>query len=373
MSYQGNNNNQGDYVPLTPDSTVGMTEQERRTAVNAAMTRASSATVTIEIDGITYKYTLEQIAEMNAILSFARHEGMFPTTTTTCSNARAVIHDYLRYIELSALRDSIPRERWNQERGIVERLVEITRDIRNRDKVAAYKSEEERVNAHVNNMMSGVSAESRLYDIVQHAVAFAVNNGSGQEAADLTGKSMANLLNGIRGVIQEMAGQGPRIIEGANVQAVLGDVFGIIENAMGDLATPLHSDIEDLGEHVEHMDGQIMHLNAIGQHVNAIDGHVNSLGTNINAMSTLLGSTNGNIATMTTQVNLLQTIVGMLPNMIAQSLQEMLPQALHNAIAPIVEVIEAQLHIAIPAASFQQQPTGLKKLIRDIKNFFRRN
>lgn len=330
----------------------------------------------VEIDGVTFRYTFQQLTEMGTVLAHARSQGLFPPTTAAAHDFHAITQDYLRFIQLSAARGNAPREEWNQMRDVVQLLVEITQEIRARDKVAAEKTEEERVQAHVANMMSGVSAENKLYDIVKHAVTFAMNNGSGDEAATVTGQNMAALLDGIRGVIREMAGQGTHNVDGVNVEAVLEDVFGMIDFALGHSVGPLDRNVNALGGRVAHMDGQIMHLNAIGQHVNAIDGHVHSLGNNINAFGTLLNSTNGNVISLTTQIALLQTIVNMLPRMIAEACEQMLPGAAQEAMGPIIAIIEGHLGTALPigaAHGTQQQPRGLKKFFKSVKKLFRKN
>ncbi|KAI1800853.1 hypothetical protein F4811DRAFT_574701 [Daldinia bambusicola] len=353
-------------TPGTPDSGVVIVGQQTRDAMAQANETAQGVIVMVEIGGVKFSYTLKQIAQMANTLARARADGHFPPTTARGSDVRATVHDYLRFMELSAARGDAPQEAWSQMPDVVQMLVDITREIQARDKVAAEMNEQQRVNAHVDNMMSGVGAEARLYNIVQHAVAFAMNNGSGDEAATITGQNMVNLLDGIRGVIREMAGQGIHNVDGVNLDAVIEEVFGTIDLALG-------GQVNDMRGQLNRVDGQILHLNAIGQHVNAIDGHVHSLGNNLNAMGTLLGSTNGNIATMTTQVGLLQTIVNMLPRMIAESLQQMLPEALHGAIGPIIQALETQLGVPSlvgAAQNAQRQPRGLKKVFKSVKKFF---
>ncbi|KAI2783059.1 hypothetical protein F4815DRAFT_503931 [Daldinia loculata] len=375
MSPQGDNNRNQE-VPRTPDSGIGMANGQELGAMANAIEGAQSAIVMIEIDGVTYRYTLHQITEMGTVLAHARSQGLFPPTTAAGHDVHAITSDYLRFIQLSAARGDAPREEWNQMRNVVQLLVEITQEIQARDKVAAEKTEEERVNAHVANMMSGVGAEAKLYDIVKHAVTFAMNNGSGDEAATVAGQNMVNILHGIRGAINEMAGQGTHNINDANVESVLEEVFGMIDFALGNFVGPLNKNVNALGGRVEHMDGQITHLNAIGQHVNAIDGHVHSLGNNLNAMGTLLNSTNGNVVSLNTQIALLQTIVNMLPRMISEALQQMLPGAAQEAMGPIIAIIEGHLGTALPigaARDTQQQPRGLKKFFKSVKKMFRKN
>ncbi|KAI1655837.1 hypothetical protein F4813DRAFT_397982 [Daldinia decipiens] len=381
MSSQGDKNCNQE-VPRTPDSGIGMMEgQEPGTTANAT-NDPQNAMVAIERHGVTVRYTLGQITAMGASLARARADGLFPPTTAASHDVRAITSDYFRFVQLTAARGTAPPEEWNQMRHVVQLLVEITQEIRARDKVAAEQTEEERVQAHVTNMMSGVSAETKLYNIVKHAVTFAMNNGSGDEAATLTGQSMVNILHGIRGAINDMADQGTHGVNNVNVETVLEEVFGMIDFALSNFVGPLDQNVEQMrGQlnrvdgQISHVDGQIMHLNAIGQHVNAIDGHVHSLGNNINAFGTLLNSTNGNVVSLTTQIALLQTIVNMLPRMIAEACQQMLPGATQEAMGPIIAIIEGHLGTALPigtANGTQQQPRGVKKFFNSVKKLFRK-
>ncbi|KAI1780537.1 hypothetical protein F4818DRAFT_450992 [Hypoxylon cercidicola] len=307
------------------------------------------ATVTIEHHGSSVEYTLGQVMEMRAVLAKARADGLFPTTKAAHGDMKATSQDYFNLVLLNHVRDLYPREEWNKQRAVVDLLIRITRDIRARDKVAAEKTEEERVKAHVSNMMSGVGAEAKLYNIVQHAVTYAAKNGSSDQAATITGQNMAELLNGIRAVIKAMSGKGTHGVTDHNVESVLEEVFGMIDFALGNVTDPLHKDVQDLGGHVKDMHGEIVHLNAIGQHVNAIDHHVHSLGNNVNSFGTLLNSTNGNVVSMTTQIALLQTIVNMLPQMIAENLQQRIPEVLIAALGPLMQEIEAHLNGVSPS------------------------
>ncbi|KAI1403819.1 hypothetical protein F4819DRAFT_505624 [Hypoxylon fuscum] len=315
------------------------------------MTGNQTATVSLEINGATMNFPLQTITQMGAKLEQARAEGIFPTTTAAGFDMQATVQDYLRLVQLENARGDAPRSEWNNMQNVVDLSIRIAQDIRTRDKVAGDLSETERVNAHVENMMSGVGAEAKLYQIVQHAVVHAVKNGTPEEAA--AGQNMAELLNGIRGVIKNMAGQGTHGVHDVNIEAVVEEVFSTIDFALGQTldghAKQMNGQFNRVEGQINTVNGQIIHLNAIGQHVNAIDGHVHSLGNNLNSMGTLLNSTNGNITSMTAQVSLLQTIVNMLPRMITeileQNLQQMLPEALHSALGPMMQAIESQLGI----------------------------
>ncbi|KAI5864201.1 hypothetical protein GGS23DRAFT_620030 [Durotheca rogersii] len=354
--------NPGGQDPVTPpDSAVRCPDMDRTAndasfATNHTLANGQTARVT---------YTFGEINSMWATLQDARREGLFPTTTATFNDTRAVIEDYGYYMSLRSLRGDAPPDQWPDMPEVAESLTQITRDIRARDKVAANASESDRVRAHVNNMMSGVNAEARLYSIVQHAVNYAHQNGSGEQATTLTGQTMAALLDGIRGVITEMAGKGTHNVNGTNVDAVMEDVFGVIDMALNENANKVDGQLN-------RVDGQIMHLDAIVHHVGAIDGHVHSLGNNLNAMSTLLNSTNGNVVSLNTQLGLLQSIVNLLPQMIQQALEDVLPQG----IQPIITILEQQLGVAlanrIGAIAAANKKARRAKKFSKFLNFFKK-
>ncbi|KAI1381471.1 hypothetical protein F4677DRAFT_440687 [Hypoxylon crocopeplum] len=365
-----------------PDSGIAMDNEEVfRLAMEAATNRVGSVATTVDHNGVSVSYTPEQLTMMGSELAKARAEGRFPPTKAASYDIQATAHDYLCLLSLNEARGTAPREEWHTMPYVVELLVRIKREIQARDKVTAEKTEEQRVNAHVTNMMSGVGAEAKLYSIVQHAVTYAVKNGSDDQAATTAGQNMVAVLDGIRGVIRDMGGRGTHGINDHNVESVLEEVFRMIDYALGSFVDPLDENVKKMdGQYnrvdgqINRVDGQIMHLHAIGQHVDAIDNHVHSLGNNLNAMGTLLNSTNGNITVMTSQVSLLQTIVNMLPRMIADSLKQQLPATLQIAMSPIVDAFEAQLGASFytgTTANEEGNINGKRKFFKSISSRFR--
>ncbi|KAI0008454.1 hypothetical protein F4779DRAFT_641819 [Xylariaceae sp. FL0662B] len=294
--------------------------------------------------GVAVKLTLDDMNNMRRELAIARREGRFPATSASEHDTGIVFEDYMRLQALNNARGDAAPEDWNRMPNVVELMSSITREIRQRDEVRGEESYGANVNAHVENMMNGINAENHLYRIVQHAVHFAVNNGGNNEGATQAGVNMAALLDRIRGVVREMAGEGTHGVNNQNVDGVLEQVFSVIDDA-------LNARVDHMDGQIKNMDGQINsldsitngQLNAIAAHTKAIDGYVNSMGTNLNSMGTLIHSTNNNINAMGSQLNLLQTIVNMLPQMITRVLEEILPQAIQGSIGPIMESIEAQL------------------------------
>ncbi|KAI1388365.1 uncharacterized protein F4822DRAFT_443397 [Hypoxylon trugodes] len=371
-----------------PDSAVDMSGDATFAADMESATRGvQDGRIVIDYNGIAISCTFDEITKMGAELAKARAEGIFPRTKAASHNIRATIEDYFRLGELTEARGTTPRENWTEQPEVAELQVRIAREIRDRDKIAADESEAVRVQSHVSSMMEGVGAEAKLYNIVQHAVAYAVKSSSADSAATQTvGQNMAELLRGIRGVIKEMGEKGTLAggAHGVDLEAVLEDVFGMIDFAMDQTLDgrakrmdgqikdmdgqikDMDGQIKDMDGQIKDMDGHIMHLNAIGQHVNAIDGHVHSLGNNLNSMGTLLNSTNGNITAMTAQVALLQTIVNMLPRMIAEVLEQQLPGIVDASTKPIIAALEAHYGISLTRFPGTQKKNKVKKFFKSI-------
>ncbi|KAI6085575.1 hypothetical protein F4821DRAFT_260713 [Hypoxylon rubiginosum] len=360
-----------------PDSAVFMSFMEAQEGNSSLTDRDVGNVITLDHDGIHVKYTHGDIQKMQANLTDARADGLFPTTTALSDNVRATVDDHARLVSLNRVREAYHPEEWNQQPAVVDLLFRITRDIRARDKLAADKSEEDRVKAHLDNMMSGVNAEAKLYNIVKHAVTYAIKNGSTDHDAAVAGQNMAQLLNGIRGVIKEMGDKGDHGVHGVNIEAVLEDVFGMIDFALDGQAKQVDGRVKHMDGQIEHVDGQIKHLNAIGHHVNAIDGHVHSLGNNINSFGTLLNSTNGNVVSLTTQVALLQTIVNLIPRLVSDGVEQLLPEIIQQAFGPIVQALEAQLGVAsnhsFGGVYGHNKKSILKKITSAFKKLFKKS
>ncbi|KAI1461075.1 hypothetical protein F4805DRAFT_454012 [Annulohypoxylon moriforme] len=375
-----------------PDSAISMASagSPLREAMDDIMNdnrQRQTNTVIVEMDGVRVMMTFRQLQTMNEELARARAAGHFPRTTAPAYDIQATVEDYRRLQELSRVRGSAPPEQWRSMREASELHVRIAQQIAERDEVTGESAEHQRVHQLVANLMNGVDTESRMYGIVQHAVAHAIKKQQSDAAATMTGQSMIEMLKGIRTAINQMGERGAHGVSEHNFEAVLEEVFGMIDHALGEglgervqhmdgQINRVDGQIDRVDGQINHVDGQIMHLNAIGQHVNAIDGHVHSLGNNLGAMSVLLNSTNGNITGMTTQIGVLQTIVNMLPQMIQQVLHERLSQALEDALRPLIDLIEAHYGVSIgqidPATINAQGQSKKSKVKSFFKGIFKR-
>ncbi|RYO93424.1 hypothetical protein DL766_000814 [Monosporascus sp. MC13-8B] len=326
--------------PTSPGQTMTSRDfANHPTAARGAREQTAESPITAMING--YPIDAAELETMGRALIQARANGEFPRTTTPSYDIQATLDDYARLVRLREARGDAPRSEWPNMRNATNLLINITRDIRNRDELRGDQAEATTVQNRIANMMQGVHGEANLYRLVQHAVHHSIQNQAVQQDLAAGGHEMAGILSEIRDRIEHLATEGRHGVNESNMEDVLEEVFGMIEHALIDAAGPIRLNANRLDTI---SDANQAHVNAISQHVNAIGGYVNALSTNMSAMSNNLNSTAGNVQAMTTQVGVLQTFLGMLPQMVTQAVQDILPQALQEAVAPtLAPIILARL------------------------------
>ncbi|KAI1485004.1 hypothetical protein F5X96DRAFT_691515 [Biscogniauxia mediterranea] len=381
--------------PMTGLPTPPVTPTEVVEASGSVVTGQESP-IAVVVNGTPYTST--DIASMGRILSRARVENEFPTTTTPGYNVQAMIDDYTRLMQLRQLRVGLSRSEWITDRAASEYLVAVTRDIRERDETLAEEAATANVEARVGGMMNGVQAESTMYQLIRHAVHSVLQTHDVQQAGANSGVDMAAVVQdvdrrlneltatheGVSAIMTQMRNMvQPHIrreiaeAPGVDMESVFEDIFATIERSLLDATGPLrlninrmNGQINNMEGQINHVDGQIVQLNAITGHARAIEGHVQAMGTNLNSMGTLLNSTNGNITAITSQVGLLQTIIPMLPQMIVQAIQQVLPEILNEAIGGAINdnlvnslqaFVGAMNNVRTQAASPGKSASGNKK------------
>ncbi|KAK7755702.1 hypothetical protein SLS62_002313 [Diatrype stigma] len=306
-------------------------------------------------------YTPAQIEGMARDLAQARTDGEFPRTTTPGYYVQATVEDHARLVRLREVHGGVTREKWSHMREATELFVEFARQIKERDGLRDDQEEATTIEGRIKKMIRGCHGEANLYALVNHAVHHAVQNHAVKQDLATGGITLSRILDLIRGVIREQADTGRHGVTEENMETVLEDVFEMIEHALIDATGPLRINVNRLDNITGAQQGQVEdlnnittaqqtqvnaldmiknaqqgHVNAIGTHVSAIGTQVGALGLHIDSMSGNVNSVAGNVQAMTTQVTLLQTIVSMLPEVIARAVEEALPQALHEALVPIV-------------------------------------
>ncbi|RYP31680.1 hypothetical protein DL767_005593 [Monosporascus sp. MG133] len=332
--------------PTSPGQTMSSRDSANSpTAARGVREQTPESPISVIVNG--YPINASTITDMARELAKARANGEFPRTTTPDYIVQATIDDYGRLTQLREARGDAPRSEWPNMRNATTLLTNITRDIRNRDELRGDRVEATTVRDRVANMMQGVHGEANLYRLVQHAVHHSIQNQAVQRDLATGGHEMANVLNEIRKTIEVIATEGRHGVTESNMEDVLEQVFGMIEHALIDATGPLRLNVNRMDNISDANQSQVNRLiiisdanqaqvNAISQHVNAIGGHVGALGSNINSLSGNVNSVAGNVQALSSQLSVLQTIINMLPQMVTQAVQEILPQAAQEAIVPII-------------------------------------
>ncbi|KAK9426766.1 hypothetical protein SUNI508_00293 [Seiridium unicorne] len=275
-------------------------------------------------------------------LDTARNEGRFPETTTSYMNAQAVLNDYERLQDLEDL------ERGSRQH--TELYIENVRRIQERDSVVVHENHEAHYQQVVDNMMRNQAVGDDLHALIRHAARVA----------------SANAVERVLARHQEQGLQVP------NMEAVLEDIFAVIEARLLDAAGPLRLNVNALRNMVDHnlagqvnrMDQGVDNLNRVdqglGNHLNrinhvdqglannlenlttqlgamnnnvsAVGNHTNALGALMHALNNTAMATNTQMGQFRGQVEVLQNILNLLPGLIQQAVQQILPGAIQAAL-----------------------------------------
>ncbi|KAI0906538.1 hypothetical protein F4823DRAFT_631383 [Ustulina deusta] len=294
----------------------------------------------ILVQGMPYR--LENVMEMGAALTRARRQRMFPPTATPGYNVRATIDDYEDLMRLNAAREDSTDTRDDAFRPDIASLyIRIQRRIQDRDLTHGEVAADSNVRARLSGFANSAGAEASMYNLMRHAMnsVLRLNNLTVDSDNNLVDSVAARVISEIRSDVQTRVARGEHNTEGVDMNSVMEEVFKAIEHALGDRVesqadrldantTRLDANATRLDANVTRADNQI---NAIAGHVNAIDNHVHAMGNNVNAMGALLNSTNGNVTSLTANIAVLQTILSMLPQMVTNAVQDMLPDVIGTA------------------------------------------
>ncbi|KAJ8119328.1 hypothetical protein ONZ43_g3701 [Nemania bipapillata] len=291
-----------------------------------------SGSPVILVGGMPYQFN--RIMEMGEALAKARRERMFPPTITPTYNVQAVIDDFEALERLNAAREGTKDNRDDAFRPEISRLyVEIQRKIQDRDLTHGEVAADSNVRARLSGFANGTGAETGMYNLMRHAVQSVLRlNNLTTDDTNVVDAAASRVINDIRATVQSHVSRGAHGVDGVNMEGVMEGVFDAIENSLA----------QGVGVHAARLDGQInnmssitnaqnIQVDAIASHVNAIDSHVHAMGNNVNAMGTLLNSTNGNVTTLTSNISTLQAILNMIPQMVTNSVKEMLPDVIGSA------------------------------------------
>ncbi|KAK6068996.1 hypothetical protein SCUP515_09201 [Seiridium cupressi] len=314
----------------------------------------------------------QRLAPIAQELDTARNEGRFPETTTSYMNAQAVLDDYERLQDLEDL------ERGSRQH--TELFIENVRRIQERDSVVVHENHEAHYQQVVDNMMRNQAVGDDLHALIRHAARVA----------------SANAVERVLARHQEQGLQAP------NMEAVLEDIFAVIEARLLDAAGPLRLNVNNLRNMVDNnLNGQVNNLRnvvdnvdnnlagqvnnlrnvvdnvdnnlagqvnrmdqgvdnlnrvdqglannlenlttqlgAMNNNVNAVSNHTNALGALMHALNNTAMATNTQMGQLGNEVNGLQQITNMLPGLVQQVVQQVIQQILPGAIqAGLVQAV----------------------------------
>ncbi|KAI1347732.1 hypothetical protein F5Y01DRAFT_329263 [Xylaria sp. FL0043] len=270
-------------------------------------------------------YRYSKLMEMGEALAKARRERMFPATITPAYNIKATIDDYEDLQRLNIAREGAADTRDDAFRSDVAGLyVKIQRRIQDRDLTHGEVAADSNVRARLSGFANSTGAETGMYNLMRHAMnsVLRLNNLTVDSDNNHVDAVVTRVVNEVRATVQSQATRGAHGVNGVNMDGVMDNVFSTIQDALG-------GQINNMSNITNAQSDQVK---AIASHVGAIDNHVHAMGNNVNAMGALLNSTNGNVTSLTANIAVLQTLLNMLPQMVTNSVQEMLPDVLGPAI-----------------------------------------
>ncbi|KAI1171639.1 hypothetical protein F4777DRAFT_593659 [Nemania sp. FL0916] len=314
---------------------------------------------TIIVGGIPYSF--DRIRKMGDALALARRGRSFPPTTTPNYNLQSIIDDFADLERLNAARKNSKDIRDDAfQPNIACVYTQIQRRIQDRDLASGEVAADSNVRARLGGFANGTGAEATMYNLMRHAVVSVLRMNGLTRDSDIQDADAvtSRVVREIRHSVQTQAALGVHGVDAANMDHVMEAVFASIQDALGnrvefqadrvefqaDRLDGQINNMDRIAEGVEtHMNNterianaQLLQVNAIAGHANAINNHVHALGNNVNAMGTLLNGTNGNVTALTTGIGTLQTILNTTPQMVTNSVQEMIPGIMSTAVEQAV-------------------------------------
>ncbi|KAI4600363.1 hypothetical protein KJ359_000717 [Pestalotiopsis sp. 9143b] len=276
-------------------------------------------------------------------LEAARVDNRFPNTTTSYRNAQAVLDDYE---QLESLRRHV---NGTQEHNTL--YVENARRIQERDSQTVHENRDAHVRHTVQGLLRNQDVGEDLHAIVRQAARVASANAIERALARQDQQvDRSTLVRDVsQAIIRAMAEQdlvGVQAVQ--NVDDILEDMFGVVENSILDATGPLRLNVNRMRDENDRLSNmQQTHDGAIGNHLNnlttqvgAMNTHVGAVGTHVNALSSLMQvmnstatRTNNQMDQVGNDLNSLHQVTAMLPALIQEVLQQALPGAIQAALA----------------------------------------
>ncbi|KAK9781126.1 hypothetical protein SCAR479_04947 [Seiridium cardinale] len=302
----------------------------------------------------------EILVPMAQELETARNEGRFPDTTTSYMNAQAVLDDYMHLQDLEGL------ERGSRQHN--ELYIENVRRIQERDSVVVHDNHDAHYQQVVDNMMRNQAVGDDLHALIRHAARAASANAVERVLARHNQQApQGNMVREIvQGLSQDVNFRGVLAGHGLDMEAILEDVFAVIEARLLDAAGPLRLNVNNLRNMVDNnLNGQVNNLRniaadqqathaaaenqinnlttqvgAMNNNLTAVGNHTNALGALMQALNNTAIANNTQMGQLGNEVNGLQQITNMLPGLVQQVVQQVIQQILPGAIqAGLVQAV----------------------------------
>ncbi|KAK8093937.1 TCP-1/cpn60 chaperonin family-domain-containing protein [Apiospora hydei] len=216
-----------------------------------------------------------EINDIGSRLAAARANGELPDTTAPDYNLEIMYQDYQRLLYLQRLRGDVSKP---ASREYNAAFVEVNREISQRDIQFRQVQRETETSQRMESIREHLNAQVREHNARQaavEAVATAVRNGQAQNV------EASVVINQIRAAVQTMAGTQAHGIDGANMDAVMEEVFATIETALLDAAGPLRLNNNRLDQNNNRLD---QNNNRLDQNNNRLDQNNNRLDQNNNRL-----------------------------------------------------------------------------------------
>lgn len=295
-------------------------------AVVSFMT-ASTDGETPQTTPVRIEYSVDQIDAMQEELSIARDDGQFPRSNRVYYGFSNLVEDYQRLQHLQHLRRGLSPQEASQEWR--DAFVDTARELADRDAANAEQARDARIENNVHGIIERENQAADSYNMRLHTAVQAVRLATGNAQAN--GVTLPAILDDIRTAIQNMASHGAHGVQANNMDDVFEEIFGIVESSLLDATGPLRLNNNRFGSQIENMTTQV---GAMNNHVSAVGNHVSALGSLIHAVNTTSLSTNTQMGEVSTQLHTVQDIINMIPVMVQEAIQRVLPEVIQASMIP---------------------------------------
>lgn len=316
----------------SPIDTATANGQHGRRSVSSPVSPVAVVSFMTATDGeapqttpVRIEYSVDQLDAMQQDLANAREAGEFPRSTRNYTGFANLVEDYQRLQHLQNLRRGLSPQEASQEWR--DAFVDTARELADRDAANAEQARDVRIENNVHGIIERENQAADSYNMRLHTAVQAVRLATGNAQANAV--NTPAILDEIRTAIQHMASHGTHGVQTNNMDDVFEEIFGIVESSLLDATGPLRLNNNRLGGQIENMTTQV---GAMNNHVSAVGNHVSALGSLVHAVNSTSISTNNQMGQLATDLNTLQQILNMIPAMVQEAVERVLPEVLIPAL-----------------------------------------